>query len=129
MSEIELVTEVLMSISALVLIAWSLWQYRQLMSESRAGQADKEGAREFDILVGNGFQPSSITVKAGQTVRLNFMRDEKSSCGEEVLIPEFGQSLRLLVNQRVTVEVTPERPGEYEFTCSRKVCRGKLIVR
>ena len=42
MSEIELVTEVLMSISALVLIAWSLWQYRQLMSESRAGQADKE---------------------------------------------------------------------------------------
>ncbi|HKG23938.1 MAG TPA: hypothetical protein VKC34_18690 [Blastocatellia bacterium] len=27
------------------------------------------------------------------------------------------------------LEVTPEKPGEYEFTCGMNVCRGRLIVK
>jgi len=28
----------------------------------------------------------------------------------------------------VSVEVLPEQPGEYEFTCGMNMYRGKLIV-
>lgn len=29
----------------------------------------------------------------------------------------------------VPVEFTPERPGEYEFTCGMGMLRGKVVVR
>jgi plastocyanin domain-containing protein len=54
---------------------------------------------------------------------------ESTPCGEEVVLPEFGRRARLPENKTVAVEVTPERPGEYEFTCGMNMYKGKLIVR
>lgn len=129
MSEIELVTEILMSISALIFIVWAFWQCRQLEREGHKGQAAKDGFHEVDVLIENGFQPASITVKARRRVRLNFTRKDASQCGEEVVIPEFSRRVRLAVNQTLAVDLMPLEPGEFEFTCGKNVCRGKLIVR
>ena len=32
-------------------------------------------------------------------------------------------------DRTVPIEVTPEEPGEYEFTCGMNMYRGKIIVR
>jgi plastocyanin domain-containing protein len=98
----------------------------------RAGTTEKKTfasqAQEANVIVESGFQPASVVVKAGRPVRLNFARRETSACGEEVIIPAFAQRVHLPVDQTIKVELTPLQPGEYEFTCSKKVCRGTLIV-
>jgi len=45
-----------------------------------------------------------------------------------VLFPDFNQSARLPEGQEVTVEFTPDEPGEYGFQCQMGMLRGKLIV-
>jgi plastocyanin domain-containing protein len=45
-----------------------------------------------------------------------------------VVLPEFGKRAHLPENRTVSLEVTPEKPGEYEFTCGMNMYKGKLIV-
>jgi plastocyanin domain-containing protein len=45
-----------------------------------------------------------------------------------VLLPDFNQHARLPEGERVTLELTPEQPGEYGFQCPMGMLRGKLIV-
>jgi len=44
------------------------------------------------------------------------------------VLSSFGKRAHLPENQTVAIEVTPEKPGEYEFTCGMNMYRGKLIV-
>ena len=80
------------------------------------------------IRVRGGYTPDVIVVKAGQPVRLNFLRQESAVCSEMVLFLDFQKSARLPEGQEVTLELTPERPGEYEFQCQMGMLRGKLIA-
>ncbi len=45
-----------------------------------------------------------------------------------VLFPEFNISRKLPADETVTIELTPEKPGEYEFQCQMGMLRGKLLV-
>ena len=86
------------------------------------------GVQEIDVTVKGGYQPATIVAKAGQLVRLNFTRRESTPCGEEVVLPHFGKRAHLPQDKTILIEVKPEKPGEYEFTCGMNMYRGKLIV-
>jgi plastocyanin domain-containing protein len=45
-----------------------------------------------------------------------------------VLFPDFNESAKLRPGERVSVEFTPEKPGEYGFRCQMGMLRGKLVV-
>lgn len=121
-------TQIIVTLSGLAVITWIVWYFWLWRGESVAAQTAAGGVQEIDVTVRGGYQPASIVVKAGQPVRLNFTRREASTCGEEVIIPAFGKRAHLPENQTVMVEVKPEKPGEYEFTCGMSMYRGKLIV-
>jgi len=48
--------------------------------------------------------------------------------GYEVVLPTFGTRAYLPKNQVVPVDIVPDTPGEYEFTCGMSLYRGKIIV-
>lgn len=121
-------TQIIVTLSGLAVIAWIVWYFWLWRGESVAAQTIAGGVQEIDVTVRGGYQPASIVVKTGQLVRLNFTRREASTCGEEVIIPAFGKRAHLPENQTVMVEVKPEKPGEYEFTCGMSMYRGKLIA-
>jgi plastocyanin domain-containing protein len=121
-------TTIILNLAGLAVIAWIIWYFWLWKGESVAAQSDAGGVQEVEVTVKGGYQPAAVIVKAGRLVRLNFTRREASTCGEEVVIPDFGKRAHLPENQTVTVEVTPEQPGEYEFTCGMNMYRGKLIV-
>jgi plastocyanin domain-containing protein len=106
-------------------IAWFFWLAPKGRTRAAAGAG---GAQEVAITVKGGYTPDIIVVKAGRPVRLRFTRQESSACSEMVLFPDFNQSARLPEGQEVTIEFTPERPGEYGFQCQMGMLRGKLIV-
>jgi plastocyanin domain-containing protein len=80
------------------------------------------------IRVKGGFEPDTVFARANEPLRLVFRREETASCSERVVFPELGRSAMLPPFQDVSLELCPEHPGEYEFTCQLGVLRGLLIV-
>jgi plastocyanin domain-containing protein len=121
-------TNIIVTVIGLAVIAWIVWYFWLWKGATVQAQTKEKGMQEIDVTVKGGYQPASIMVKAGQPVRLNFTRREASTCGEEVLLPGFGKRAHLPQDQTVSVEVLPDKPGEYEFTCGMNMYRGKLIA-
>ncbi|MBD2613931.1 cupredoxin domain-containing protein [Nostoc punctiforme FACHB-252] len=80
------------------------------------------------INVDKGYAPNHVIVQAGQRVQLNFLRENPSNCLAKVLIPDFGIAADLPVNQLTSIEFTPEKPGEYGFSCGMNMFRGAISV-
>ena len=92
--------------------------------------ATKEGhLQEVNIRVKGGYSPDVIVVKRGIPVRLNFYRDETADCSDTIVFGDFNIRKPLPAFQTTAIEFTPEREGEYTFTCGMGMLRGKLIVR
>lgn len=114
-------------------IAWVNW-YFFLAERGTAVAATVTGASgagrvpEVTVAVKGGYNPATVKVKAGQPVRLVFDRQETSGCSEEVVFPDFGVKKFLPAHQKTTIELTPERPGTYAFTCGMSMLRGKLVA-
>ena len=115
-------------VGAAVLSALVIWFFFLSEKEgTRLATADG-GVQETNIIVKGGYTPDVLVVKAGQPVRLNFTRQETASCSEMVLFPDFNRSAKLPPGETVTIEFTPEKPGEYDFQCQMGMLHGKLIV-
>jgi plastocyanin domain-containing protein len=97
-------------------------------SKGTAANVGSSGVQEAMILVKGGYTPDVIVVKAGRPVRLNFRREETASCSEMLLLPAFSKSVKLPTGENVAVEFTPDKPGEYPFSCQMGMFRGRLIV-
>jgi len=108
-----------------IFIAWFFWLAPKGQTRVNAGAG---GVQEVAITVKGGYTPDIIVVKAGQPLRMRFTRQESSTCSEMVLFPDFNQSAKLPEGQEVSVEFTPDKPGEYGFQCQMGMLRGKLIV-
>ena len=76
---------------------------------------------------GEGFQPSSLRLKAGVPAKVTFVRKTDETCAKEVVIKEYNIDRKLPLNEPVTVEFTP-RKGEFIFACGMDMLKGKLIV-
>lgn len=124
MSEIQIFA-ILSGFVLTVLIAWYFWfapraQTRVAVSAS--------GAQEVAVTVKGGYTPDVIVVQKGRPVRLIFTRQESSACSEKVLFPDFNRNALLPEGEQVTLEFTPDKPGEYGFQCQMGMLRGKLVV-
>lgn len=88
--------------------------------------------KEFDMTARQwAFEPSTIMVKEGDTVRLN-IKNEDVAHGFAIF--EFNVNERLPPGKTTTIEFTADKKGEYTFFCSvscgqgHRDMKGKLIV-
>lgn len=87
------------------------------------------GVQEVEVVVRGGYTPDRIEVRQGRPVRLTFLRQESNPCTEQVILGDFGLSRTLPEGERVAVEFTPDRAGEFTFHCGMNMVRGTLVVR
>ncbi len=104
-------------------IAWVNWYF---FVAGRAA-ATVQGS-EVVITVAGGYSPATIRARAGVPLRLVFDRKDTSSCSEEVVFPDFGVRKFLRTGERTTIEITPPKPGKYEFMCGMSMLRGTVIA-
>lgn len=90
--------------------------------------ADVADGQRVTITVDGGYSPNTVRVKAGQPVQLVFDRKDTSSCSEEVVLPDFGVRRFLPTGKETVIEVTPAKPGRYEFMCGMSMLRGSLVA-
>lgn len=81
-----------------------------------------------DILVEGGYSPSTISIPQGKTTTINFLRQDPSSCLEEVVLSDFKIRQYLPLNKKVSVLITPQKKGTYDFVCGMNMFHGKIIV-
>lgn len=104
-------------------IAFTYWFF--LMRNVRAVSVTDS----VDITVDGGYSPEVIEIPKGKTTKLTFTRRDPSSCLEEVVLSDFKIRKHLPLNQKTTIEVTPQKTGEFIFSCGMNMYHGKIIVK
>jgi len=118
--------ELLVSAAGGVLIAVLAWFF---FGPKQARRAEvRGGVQVVEITVKGGYSPNLIRVQAGVPLRLVFDRQESGDCSSRVVFPDFGVSRSLAAFGRTTVELLPERSGEYGFACGMNMLHGTLVV-
>jgi plastocyanin domain-containing protein len=95
--------------------------------ERGANSGDGTTPQQVRVLVAGGYAPSTIRAEAGVPLQLVFRREESLPCSA-VVFPAFGKSAILPKGKDVLLELAPEEPGEYEFTCAMGMLHGRLVV-
>jgi plastocyanin domain-containing protein len=120
-------TQLAVLAAGILLIALILWYF--FGERERTVAAEGEGdVQQVKITVKGGYAPDLIVVKQGRPVRLEFYRDETASCSEEVIFGDFGIARALPAFKTTAIEFTPDKAGEFTFTCGMNMIRGKLVV-
>jgi plastocyanin domain-containing protein len=118
-------TVMIVNIAGLVLVGLIVWWF--WLSKPRAQRAASD---VVEIVVEGGvYTPARIEVAAGRAVKLRFLRKDPSPCAEKVLFDDFGIAADLPIGQPVEISITPEKAGEFAFTCQMQMYRGTLVVR
>lgn len=106
-------------------IAFTYWFFL-MKKEDKAFVVSKNSV---DIIVKGGYSPETISIPRGKETMLNFIRQDSSSCLEEVLISDFKVRKYLPLNKKVAVVITPQKEGEYEISCGMNMFHGKIVVK
>lgn len=91
-------------------------------------RARPASAPDLFVRVCGGYAPDVLHARAGELIRITFLREEEARCSERVVFPAFGKSVMLPRGREVVVELQAAPAGTYEFTCAMNMLHGTLIV-
>lgn len=111
-------------LAAITLVLWYFFGPRHRLT----AEVTSAGVQAVRITVKGGYAPDVIVVKQGQPVRIDFYRDETASCSEQVIFGDFGIARDLPAFQTTTIEFTPDKAGEFTFSCGMNMIRGRIVV-
>ena len=84
---------------------------------------------EVDITVSGGYSPEVISIPKGKTTKINFFRTDPTECLSEVVLSDFKIRKELPLKQKVSIELSPQKSGEYPYSCGMGMYHGKIIVK
>ena len=115
--------KIIVTVVGLISIGFTYWFF--------LNKKDKEITvlDSVDIIVEGGYSPNVISIAKGKTTKINFIRKDSNSCLEEVVLGDFHIKKHLPLNQKVTVEITPQKSGEFGYSCGMNMYHGKIIVK
>ncbi|MBX9578814.1 MAG: cupredoxin domain-containing protein [Gemmataceae bacterium] len=120
--------QIAVTAGGVALVGFILWFFFGPRGATAARPAES-GVQEVEVVVQGGYTPDRIEVRQGRPVRLSFLRRESNPCTEQVVLGDFGIARTLPQGERVPVEFTPEKAGEFPFHCSMNMVRGTLVVK
>jgi plastocyanin domain-containing protein len=120
--------QILVTIFGVLLIILVNWYFFFSKRKTITARIEAGGVQEIKVIVKGGYSPDVIVVKRGMAVRINFYRDETAECSDTIVFGDFNIRKPLPAFRTTPIEFTPEKSGEYTFTCGMGMMRGKLIV-
>lgn len=94
---------------------------------SRPAQVNAQMAK---VIVGEqGYEPATVSLRAGIPAQITFVRTTDKTCGTEVEFPSLNITRALPLNEPVVVEFTPLKTGEIAFACGTNMLHGTVLVR
>jgi plastocyanin domain-containing protein len=121
-------TQILVTIFGVLLIILVNWYFFFSKRKTIRAKVESAGIQEVNVMVKGGYSPDVIVVKRGIPVRINFYRDETDDCSDTIVFGDFKIRKPSPAFKTTSIEFTPQKSGEYTFTCGMGMMRGKLIV-
>lgn len=118
---IDKILVIILGILAVALIYWFF-----LMKKDKVM---KVSGSSVNIKVSGGYSPEVIEIPLRQTTTLNFIRTDPTECLGEIVIGDFKIKRELPLNQIVSVEIKPQKAGEYVYSCGMNMYHGKIIAK
>jgi plastocyanin len=88
-----------------------------------------ESKPKIDMMVTpTGYSPNVIKVKKGVPVELNITNPGDNSCFSTFMMPDFKLNNVNLKAGTTKLTFTPDKEGEYTFTCGMNMFKGTVIV-
>lgn len=115
--------KILVTILGVIGVAFTYWFFLEKKGKEVAVSSS------VDIIVEGGYTPNIISIAKGKITKLNFIRKDPNSCLEEVVLGDFKVRKYLPLNQKVTIELTPRKAGEFSYACGMNMYHGKIIVK
>ncbi|HYO55606.1 cupredoxin domain-containing protein [Archangium sp.] len=76
-----------------------------------------------------GYEPSPISLKQGEPVKLVLTRTTDNTCATEIILDEYNINTPLPLNQPVEVTFTPNKTGKLVYGCAMgKMLSGVFMV-
>ena len=75
-----------------------------------------------------GYEPAELKLRLGVPARVTFVRETNNTCGTEVILPEYDIERALPLDEPVVIEFTPQKSGEFVFTCGMNMLKGRLVI-
>ncbi|OGZ74076.1 MAG: hypothetical protein A2908_02660 [Candidatus Staskawiczbacteria bacterium RIFCSPLOWO2_01_FULL_38_12b] len=117
------IDKIIVTVLGIMGIAFTYWFF--LMKKSKEILVSDS----VDVIVEGGYSPNVIIIPKGKITKINFIRKDSNSCLEEVVLGDFKIRKYLPLNQKITVEITPQKSGEFGYSCGMNMFHGKIIVR
>src|SRR5262245_14215701 len=92
-----------------------------IAQQKKGGAADAQTAKV--TINAQGFQPSSLNLKADVPAKITFLRTTNETCATKVVIPDYKIEKDLPLNKPVVVELTPKK-GTFGFACGMNMFQG-----
>jgi Cu+-exporting ATPase len=108
---------------AIGLLAWFFFGPRKSQLAALQG-----GSQQVHITVKGGYSPNLIRARRGIPLRLVFDRQESGECTSRVVFPDFALNRALPAYTETTVELLPDREGEFGFACGMNMVHGTLVI-
>lgn len=100
----------------------------ETVSQQSIEAVQKDGYQEVNISIGPyGYTPDQVKVKAGIPVKMNFQKDYKGGCLSVFVMQDFNIKQSLSAG-KTTIDLKPDKPGTYSFTCGMGMYGGTLVV-
>jgi len=81
------------------------------------------------VVVGDqGYEPATVSLRAGVPARVTFTRTSDTTCGTEVVFPSLNITRALPLNEPVVIEFTPTKAGDIAFVCGMGMLKGAVAV-
>ncbi|MGA2450113.1 MAG: cupredoxin domain-containing protein [Polyangiaceae bacterium] len=99
-------------------------------STAMAPAAGHEGMGKVVKVVvdGSGFNPSTLAIKKGEHVMLEFTRLTDKTCATSVALPELNITKDLPLNQPVQIPIPTHDARTLTFSCGMGMIKGTLVI-
>ena len=118
--------------AALALTASALMFHGVLATagEKPAAAAPAKAPRTVALKVTeNGYEPSPLTLKKGEPVKLVITRTTDETCATDLTMKDPAISVELPLNKPVEVSFTPTKSGQLKYGCSMgQMISGVFLV-
>jgi plastocyanin domain-containing protein len=98
---------------------------------AHTGAASTSGleGRRVDVTVGpEGYSPSTIEAKKGESLVLRFNRTAKGECLSQVVFPDLKITKDLPLNTPVEIPIKADKQGKIAFQCGMAMVHGSINV-
>ena len=78
-------------------------------ASSTAGGSSETVQAAKVVVSEKGYEPATVTLRAGTPARITFVRTTDKTCGTEVVFPSLNIKRTLPLNEPIVIEFTPAK--------------------